>query len=90
MADQPLLSYAVNEPTEDELQLRVSDYIDDNGGWKWATFTDKLQREILQHIASIPVMKHGEIEDSLVWDSSKDGEYTMRDSFLNLIKGEET
>jgi len=63
----------------------VHDLWDPNRGWKWGLFSDLLPEEIITNIASIEVHPSEDLEDQLICDGSRTGDFTIK-SALSMIK----
>lgn len=65
-------------------ECKVADLWDDNNGWKWEIFADRIPQTYRKIIASHNLRGGREFEDQLVWnDSSSDG-FSIA-SALNII-----
>ncbi|XP_074301095.1 uncharacterized protein LOC141632448 [Silene latifolia] len=71
---------------EVSLGATVSDMWCEQNGWKWDLFADLLPQNILQRISSISLANDPDLEDSLYWQGTSSGKFTLK-SALGYLKG---
>ncbi|XP_074314431.1 uncharacterized protein LOC141649645 [Silene latifolia] len=64
----------------------VSEMWSENSGWNWDCFANFLPQEILQKISSILLTDDPEMEDSLYWNGTSSGKFSLK-SALGFLRG---
>ena len=68
-------------PIPDEERFRlVSDYVSEQGQWRWDCFAHWLPSSVIMTIASIKPSSLIDGEDSVYWGCSKSGLFTVKSS----------
>ncbi|XP_074298539.1 uncharacterized protein LOC141629436 [Silene latifolia] len=67
----------------------VSEMWSESSGWNWDCFANFLPQEILQKIASISLTEDPEMEDSLYWNGTSSGKFSLK-SALVFLRGHDT
>ncbi|XP_074299645.1 uncharacterized protein LOC141630789 [Silene latifolia] len=81
-----LSDHTLNPIPEETLRATVSDMWCEFNGWKWDLFADLLPQPILLRIASISLVHDPSLEDSLYWQGTSSGKFTIK-SALGYLKG---
>ncbi|XP_056697578.1 uncharacterized protein [Spinacia oleracea] len=84
----PLIDCVSLPPPTDMLDMAVKDMWDNNVGWKTDIFADYLPANILQIIESFELQEDPEAIDTVYWNGSASGGFTIK-SALQLIRNDE-
>lgn len=68
-----------------EKTLTVADLMDDHGGWRVDEIEHFLPQDILNQILSLAPPVLNRPEDRVAWNLTKDGEFSTRSAYENLI-----
>jgi len=85
--NKPLSQLVLSEIPTQIKDLPVSDFWDDENGWKWDLFSELLPEETLKAIASYTVTVGDENNDEFIWDGSAHGGFSVK-SALAIIRNE--
>lgn len=79
--NDPLISFAFQQPSNESVNATVSDFVTENGDWRWMSFEHLLPGSILMKIASIlpPASRLG--PDRMYWGLNPKGIFTVRSAY---------
>lgn len=69
----------------DDLALKFRDFLKPDGSWNCKLFTRKLSAAIVMKIVSIPVLSNHSEPDSLTWECSTSGDFSVS-SVYHLLR----
>ena len=81
-----LIIVATSHVPDDERFKLVSDYVSEQGQWRWDCFAHWLPSSMIMNIASIKPPSLIDGEDSVYWGCSKSGLFTVKSTF-SLLEG---
>ena len=81
-----LITVATSHIPDEEIFKLVSDYISEQGQWRWDCFVHWLPSSMIMNIASIKPLSLTDGEESLYWGCSKSGLFTVKYAF-SLLEG---
>lgn len=80
----PLANLATCPIFYEEREITVREMCKDNGEWNWGMFEGKLPTSVLIQIASIHLPSGEEGVDTVYWNRSSNGDFTIRSAYQQL------
>ncbi|KAL8129679.1 hypothetical protein V2J09_018834 [Rumex salicifolius] len=83
--DDKALEEYVDPPIVTGLSVAdVASFWDLNRGWKWELFAHLLPLEVIVRIAAFAMVQEGQLQDTLSWSMSPDGNYSVASAYRML------
>lgn len=84
LEDLSLAHMALQQLTDDALECRVTDYLENNRGWRWEASSNLLPTSTLIEMASHVVVESDLEQDEITWSGSHNDDFSVRSAYVCL------